>query len=118
MLITGCATVGKKQADCENQSSKFSEIVTCTKDAFANDARVKNNPDFKLYILKGQQLAEKVESKEITDLDAKVEWQNLYVDLKNHEDNRSAAAATRYNATKPRTTTCTPVGNTVTCNSY
>ena len=116
--MTGCVTVGKKQAECENQYSKFSEIVACTKEAFANDARAKSNPDFKIYILKGQQLAEKVESKEITDLDAKVEWQNLYVDLKNHQDSKSEAAAARYNATKPRTTTCTPVGNSVTCNSY
>ena len=116
--MTGCATVGKKQAECETQYSKFSEIVACTEKSFANDARVKNNPDFKLYILKGQQLAEKVESKEITDLDARVEWQNLYVELKNHQDKKSSAAAARYNATKPRQTVCTPVGNSVTCNTY
>lgn len=118
LLMSGCATVGKKQAECENQYSVFSEIVSCTKEAFANDARAKNNPNFKLYILKGEQLAEKVKSKELTDLDAKVEWQKLYVELKNNENNQSAAAATRYNATKPRQTVCTPVGNSVSCNTY
>lgn len=118
VLITGCATVGKKQAECENQYSAFSEIVTCTKEAFAKNARAKNNADFKLYILKGEQLAEQVKFKEITDLDAKVEWQRLYVDLKNNEDNKSGAAAARYNATKPRQTVCTPVGNSVSCNTY
>lgn len=118
LLISGCATVGKKQAECENQYSAFSEIVTCTKEAFANNARAKNNAGFKLYMLKGEQLAEKVKSKEITDLDAKVEWQRLYVDLKNNEGNESAAAAARYNATKPRQTVCTPVGNSVSCNTY
>ena len=118
LLFTGCATVGKKQAECENQYSAFSEIVTCTKQSFSNDARIKNNPDFKLYILKGEQLAEQVKSKEITELDAKVERQRLYVDLKNNEDHKSSAAAARYNATKPRQTVCTPVGNSVSCNTY
>jgi len=117
-LIAGCASVGKKQAECENQYSVFSEVVTCTKVAFANDARAKNSADFKLYILKGEQLAEKVKSKEITDLDAKVEWQRLFVNLKNNEENQSEAAAARYNATKPRQTFCTPIGNSVTCRTY
>ena len=118
LLMTGCASVGKKQAECENQYSELSEIVSCTKQSFANNARAQNNANYKLYILKGEQLAEKVKSKEITNLDAKVEWQRLYVELKNSEDNKSGAAAARYNATKPRQTICTPVGNSVTCNTY
>jgi hypothetical protein len=117
-LIAGCASVGKKQAECENQYSVFSEVVLCTKQAFANDARAKNSADFKLYILKGEQLAEKVKSREITDLDAKVEWQRLYVNLKNNEESRSEAAAATYNASKPRQTVCTPVGNSVSCRTY
>lgn len=120
LLATGCATttVGDNQAECENHYSAFAEIVACTKESFANDSTAKNDANFKLYILKGDQLAEKVRSKEISDLDAKVEWQKLYIELKNSEEKEEAAAAAKYNAIKPRQTVCTPIGNSVTCNTY
>ena len=58
----------------------------------------------------------------MTELDARAEWQQLFVELKHNEDmensaKSSAAAATR-NATKVKQTNCVPVGNSVQCTTY
>ena len=74
--------------------------------------------DVKLYFLKGDELAEKVKEKKLTDIEARTQWQTLYVRLSNQEDVASAAAAQNYNAMRVRQTYCVPVGNSVQCSSY
>ena len=118
VLLTGCATIGQKQASCESQFADFADVVSCTKQATASDLRAKTNAGYKLYILKGEQLAQQVKDKQISDLDARVEWQSLFVLLKRNESAAINEAVRDYNANKPKTTTCVPVGNTVSCNTY
>ena len=118
ILMTGCASVEGEQAECENQYSEFSKIVSCTKQSVANNASAQNNTSYKLYILKGEQLVERVKSKEITDLDAKVEWQRVYAQMRNREGNKSSGTASEYYMRNPRKIICTPNGNSPTCSTY
>lgn len=122
ILLTGCANVGTMQADCESRYDKFVEIFTCTKSTVAADRRLKNHPKSKLYFLRGEQLVEKVKAGQMTELDARAEWQQLFVELKHNEDMensaKSAAAAATRNATKVKQTNCVPVGNSVQCTTY
>ena len=119
-FLVGCATsMGKKQLACEEQYSSFEQVVSCTKDSFMKDKFAKvNDPSVKLYFLKGDQLVEKLNKKEITEIDARTEWQKLYVELKNQEENRSSAAAAAYGANKIKQTHCVPIGNSVSCTTY
>ena len=117
ILLTGCATVGQRQSECEVQHQAFEDIYLCTKLAMASDPRTKNSAAYKLYMLKGEQLSQQIREQQISEIDAKVEWQKLYLELKGLDDKHAAAAFERYNATRSRTTTCTPVGNSVTCNT-
>jgi hypothetical protein len=120
LLIAGCATpIMKKQLACEDQFSKFSELVNCTKESFMADplARTKD-PKVKLYFLKADLLVEQVKTGQISELEARTEWQNLFVELGGKATAESAAAAARYNATRVRQTNCVPVGNTMQCTTY
>jgi len=118
--LAGCATVGRLQASCEKTSTTFPELAAClnTSIAESGSSRMQNNPEVKLYVLKAEQLSQRVKNNEMSDIDARVELQTMYVNLKNHEDARKAAGAAAYNASRPRTTNCYAVGNTVQCNSY
>lgn len=106
-LVSGCVTVGAKQSECEQKYSSFAQIVSCTKLAFANDSRASRNSEVKLYFLKGDQLVEKVNKGEISELDAKTEWQALYVQLKAEEAAR-----------RPKFTNCYSNGGNVNCTTY
>ena len=120
LFLTGCATpIMKKQSACEEQFSKFAEVVSCTKDTFMADpmARTKD-PKVKLYFLKADLLVEKVKTGEISELEARTEWQNIYVELGGRVNAEAAAAAAAYNASRPRQTNCRMVGNYMQCNSY
>ena len=68
IFISGCATnIAKKQLACEEQYSSFEQVVSCTKETFMKDKFAKvNDPEVKLYFLKGDQLIEKLKKKEIT----------------------------------------------------
>jgi hypothetical protein len=115
LILTGCVTpITKKQEACENQFTAFADIVSCTKESFkkVKDSRVK------LYFLKGDQLVEKLKKGEITELDAKTEWQSLLVQLQSRASAESAADEANYNATRVKQTHCMPVGNTVQCTTY
>ncbi len=92
LLVTACASstgiykVKSSQSICEQQSEQFLEIFECTKDQVA---AIQAKPEVdksltqsaELYLLKGEQLKEKVLNKDMTNLDAKFEWQKLYVEL-------------------------------------
>lgn len=94
-IAAGCATatVGSYQAACEKRHSNFSEMVLCLKAAIAEDRRPTNwldpldrrqmssNASVKLYILKAEQLTQQVQRGELTDLEARLALQELYVRL-------------------------------------
>lgn len=91
-LFAGCATVGSYQAQCEKQHAAFPDVVTCLKTAVASDP----NPRFmseerKLYLLKAEQLSLQVQKGQISDLDARVALQQLYVDLSNQSSQQRTA---------------------------
>jgi len=117
-LLASCATVEKRQVACEEQYGKFLDIYTCTKQSIATDARLNKDAGVKLYLLKGEQLVEQLSNGKISEIDAKTEWQKLFVELKQHEDGEQAARVRNYNANKPKQTYCVPVGNSVSCTTY
>lgn len=83
-LCAGCASIGSYQAGCEKKHASFPQIVTCLQDAVASDSSPwinKSSPEIKLYLLKAEQLSQQVQRREISDLDARVELQQLYVEL-------------------------------------
>jgi hypothetical protein len=82
--LTGCATTGTEmQAECEAKYREFPDIFQCTYDAVAaRNPKILQDSRAKLYLLRGEQLALAVVKQKMTSLDAKVEWQKLYVELK------------------------------------
>ena len=102
-FLTGCATIGAKQSACEQKYSSFEKIVNCTKKSVSSDLQT-NNAMVKLYFLKGDQLVEKVKKGEMSELDARTEWQTLYVQLQAMEDSN-----------KIKQTNCYATGNDLNC---
>jgi hypothetical protein len=71
------------QAECEAKYHEFPDAFQCTYDAVTSrNPRILQDSRAKLYLLRGEQLALVVVNQQLTSLDAKVEWQKLYVDLK------------------------------------
>ena len=91
ILLTGCAssTLGEKRDACETKFTAFADIVSCTKES---SMKVKDDFRVKLYLLKGDQLVEKLKNREISEIDAKTEWQELYVKLKSAESSERREA--------------------------
>jgi len=90
--ISGCATVGSYQADCEKQHSAFPEVVLCLKTALAKDQpAASKDARVRLYLLKADQLSQRVQRGELSDLDARVTLQELYVNLKSDADDEERA---------------------------
>ncbi|MEI6514038.1 MAG: hypothetical protein WCO51_12320 [bacterium] len=124
LLLVGCANVQKLQAGCEATTSTFAAMAECLKAQVADSSnpRLKNSPEVKLYLLKADQLTQQVSDKKISELDARVELQQLFVQLYQNEKSNSAAssaaATAAYNATRTKTTNCVPVGNSVSCTTY
>jgi hypothetical protein len=119
-LVGGCANMGKLQAGCETTTDNFPAMAACLKSAVATSEfpGMKDRPDVKLYLLKADQLALRVANGQISDLDARVELQTLFVQLKQQAEAGGAAAGAAAAANRPRTTRCYPVGNQVQCNTY
>jgi hypothetical protein len=93
ILLFACATTGTEmKAECETKFTKFPDIYRCTYDAVT-----KRNPDIlkdprgKLYLLRGEQLAQEVESGKLSDIDAKVIWQGQLVKLRAENEKEAAA---------------------------
>lgn len=92
-VIIGCATGTAMQAECESQHTKFPAIYQCTRDSIATKSpNILQDGRAKLYLLRGEQLAQEVNEGRMSSLDAKVLWQQLYVELKSAKDNDSLAA--------------------------
>jgi len=129
LLLSACAMSGTQiQAQCEARYASFVEIYGCTRDRLAaENPRKLEDPQAKLYMLRGEQLAGQVQAGKISDIDAKVAWAKEYNDLfVGHPDaamQRAAAAAmimqsqrqqtldSGYQIVRPPTTTnCTTQG--------
>ena len=127
MNLGGCATVvgvGDLQTECESKTKTFPEMANCLKLSIETHPRCRNLLDtatvssktcfkhspsdssVKLYLLKADQLSQGVQKKEISDLDARVELQKLYVEIQHRERMEDAANDAASAANKQRTTTC------------
>ena len=86
--LTACATSGTQmQAECESRHNLFSEIFQCTYEAVASrNPSILQDARAKLYLLRGEQLAIQTLEGKVSSLDAKVSWQQLYVQLKSARD--------------------------------
>jgi hypothetical protein len=89
VLIAGCATGTAMQGECETQHTSFPEIYRCTYDSIAKRSpNILQDGRAKLYLLRGEQLAQEVADGRMNSLDAKVLWQQLYVELKKCQRHR------------------------------
>jgi len=112
LLLTGCAPakmMSMKQTSCENQFSRFEDVVSCTKEAYKNDGMARENDKTKLYFLKGDQLVQKLKKGDITEADARAEWQQTLVDMT--KGNGGGGVYQPYQ----RSRYCAPSGNGVVC---
>lgn len=100
LVLGGCATSGTHmQAECEARFTSFSPIYWCTREAIAErNPGIMQDARAKLYMLRGEQLAQEVDVGRMSSIGAKVEWQRLYVELKAAKDLEVMAAL----ATIPR----------------
>ena len=102
-VMMDCATGTAMQAECESQHTRFPDIYQCTRDSIATKSpNILQDGRTKLYLLRGEQLAQEVNEGRMRSLDAKVLWQQLYVELKSAKDKDSLAemdSVSRYLAT-------------------
>ncbi|PPE57086.1 hypothetical protein [Pectobacterium brasiliense] len=85
LLLVGCAKVSDYQAGCEQRYSKLSDMATCLDISIKNDSRMATAPTPKMYVLAAKFLGQKVDSGEITDMQARMELQNLYINMQRQE---------------------------------
>ena len=128
-------TVGQIQSGCEAMHESFSKMFYCTQQKMNQDEAMRNYAPMKLYLLKGEQLVSKINKGDITDIDAKVEWQELYVRLASEQEQeleRLESKGKQSNSSRPTTSeilnnlkvkdptriNCTTIGNRTNCNSY
>lgn len=114
LVIVGCAGLQDYQASCEQKHSSFPAFAACYKTEVLADRRAQNDARIKLLLLKTDQLAERVKAGHLSDLDAKVEFQQTFVGLResavSEESSRRAASSA--------TTNCVMRGNKMTCSPY
>lgn len=81
--LAGCAGNGTRiQAECERSRAGIGDVVNCTKETLGRVAPAElQDAKAKLYILRGEQLAAEVAAGRTTEIEAKVAWQRLYVEL-------------------------------------
>ena len=82
-LLAGCARVGTTQTGCEQSTQTFPEIASCLKVAVDRTftPRPQYDPALSLYLVKIEQLTERVRIDQISDFDARAELQRNYVTL-------------------------------------
>lgn len=146
LVLSGCAKVSDYQTKCEQQYPKLSDMANCLDSSVKSDSRMSTASTPKMYVLAAKFLGQKVDSGEISDIQARLELQNLYVNMQrqeqadlttqsqalqqaatNYQNQQKSAQQTyidTYNALKPApsrvetSTNCSAgLGNTVICNS-
>lgn len=114
VLLSGCAGLQEYQASCEKKHSAFPDFAACYKSEVLADRRAQNDARVKLLLLKTDQLAERVKAGQLSDLDARVEFQQTFVGLRDAAVGEDAAKRAASNTT----TNCVVRGNKVTCSPY
>lgn len=94
-------------------------MTRCLDNALAGESRFANNPRVQLYRLKAAQLSGRVEKKQIEEIDARVELQQMYVQLRRDQmaDVNAAVGDDPIPGSKSIKTNCTTYGNNTTCTS-
>lgn len=93
-VLAGCATGTQMQAECEGRFNHFPDIFQCTKDSIAQrNPRIMQDARAKMYLLRGEQLVQSVVEGKMSSLDARVEWQKLYVQLRGDAESEAARNA-------------------------
>ena len=117
--ISGCATVGSYQQDCEVNNNSFDGMVQCLKKSAYSDSRMKNDSRIKYYLLNAEKLSQSVQSNEISEIDARIQLQEIYLSLKGQEMTEQQKNAQIYQMLKPKTTntSCTSHSNSLNCNT-
>lgn len=113
MIISGCAGLQDYQATCERRTSTFAQFTECYKAEVLADRRAQSDARVKLLLLKTDQLSERVKTGSLSELDARLEFQQTFVALKdaaNSEDAARQAASS--------TTTCVMRGKKMVCSPY
>lgn len=114
-IIAGCASVNTIQADCESTTSTFKELASCVTDGVRKEPSLAGSDEGKLYLLKVEQLGGQVETGKISDLDARVELQQLAVQLKAIRAAAVQRAVSAIPQQPARAMTCTGSGQYVRC---
>ena len=129
LLLTSCATVGEQQQACEARFSRFTDMVSCLHE-MAKDPNSAKDPSgrVKLYLLTAEDLSDQVKAGRISEAQARVELQQLYVQIKAQHDRewaeafqqaqRNRIARQRPAQTRqPVSTDCYTLGSTLHCTS-
>lgn len=85
VILSGCAKVSDYQASCEQRYAKLSDMANCLDSSVKNDSRMASASTPKLYVLAAKMLGQGVDNGQITDAQARVQLQSLYVQMQNSE---------------------------------
>lgn len=85
LLLAGCAKVSDYQTSCEQRYAKLSDMANCLDTSVKNDSRLSGAPTPKLYVLVAKLLGQGVDQGKISDAQARLELQNLYVNMQRQE---------------------------------
>jgi hypothetical protein len=113
LAVSGCARLHEYQAGCEKRTNGFVQFAECYKTEVLADRRAQGDARVKLLLLKTDQLSERVKTGSLSELDARQEFQQTFVALKdaaNSEDAARQAASS--------TTTCVMRGKKMVCSPY
>ncbi|HGH7262902.1 TPA: hypothetical protein ACHQNL_002658 [Serratia marcescens] len=84
-FLVGCAKVSDYQASCEQRYIKLSDMANCLDSSIKNDSRMASEPTPKLYVLAAKMLGQGVDQGQISDAQARVQLQSLYIQMQNSE---------------------------------
>jgi hypothetical protein len=122
LLISGCATqkINAYQTECEKKTTTFAELSSCLQGALETQSSsfLSDNSGLTLYVLKAEQLSQKIQKGEISEIDARVTLQELYVKLENEEKSRAKSINTDTHQEKRCTTYCTVMKGNVCQGQY
>lgn len=85
ILLVSCAKVSDYQASCEQRYPKLSDMANCLDSSVKNDSRMATAPTPKLYVLAAKLLGQGVDEGKISDAQARLELQNLYVNIQRQQ---------------------------------
>lgn len=122
LLISGCASqkINTYQTECEKKTTTFAELTSCLQSALETQSSsfLSDDSGLKLYVLKAEQLSQKIQKGEISEIDARVTLQELYVKLENEEKSRVRSINTDTPQEKRCTTYCTVMKGNVCQGQY